>query len=78
MGLLVGVLVGRHAYTYDLVLLFPLIAGTIQARGFRYVPAVALLVPPLYLLPWMTGLGEVSFLISQVAIIGAMLRMLCP
>lgn len=60
LGLTIGVLVGRHAYLYDLVLLFPLLSLS-WAHGTRLL-LLALLCPPFYFL------GRTPRAIQNVAI----------
>jgi hypothetical protein len=71
LALGVGLLAGRHAYPYDLVLLFPMLTGAAETRGYPRLAVTTLLVPPVYILPWIAGLTEWSFLVSQVIVLGA-------
>jgi hypothetical protein len=67
VALAVGLLVGHHAYRYDLVLVLPLLME-LWVAGHRWIIA-PLLYPPLYELPYLLGLPLWAFFATQITIV---------
>ena len=67
-ALAVGLLVGHHAFQYDLVLALPLLME-LWVAGYRWIIA-PLLYPPLYELPYLLGLPVWAFFATQIIIVG--------
>jgi len=67
VALAVGLLVGHHAYRYDLVLVLPLLME-LWVAGRRWIIA-PLLYPPLYELPYLLGLPLWAFFATQIIIV---------
>ena len=67
VALAVGLLVGHHAYRYDLVLVLPLLTE-LWVAGRRWILA-PLLYPPLYELPYLLGLPLWAFFATQIIIV---------
>ncbi len=67
VALAVGLLVGHHAFQYDLVLALPLLME-LWVAGRRWIIA-PLLYPPLYELPYLLGLPAWAFFATQIVIV---------
>ena len=67
VALAVGLLVGHHAYQYDLVLVLPLLME-LWVAGYRWIIA-PLMYPPLYELPYLLLLPVWSFIATQTVIV---------
>jgi hypothetical protein len=67
VALAVGLLVGHHAFRYDLVLALPLLTE-LWVAGRRWIIA-PLLYPPLYELPYLLGLPVWAFFATQIIIV---------
>jgi hypothetical protein len=68
VALAVGLLVGHHAFQYDLVLALPLLME-LWVAGYRWTIA-PLLYPPLYELPYLLGLPVWAFFATQIITVG--------
>ena len=67
VALALGLLVGHHAFQYDLVLALPLLME-LWVAGRRWIKA-PLLYPPLYELPYLLGLRAWAFFATQIIIV---------
>jgi Protein of unknown function (DUF2029). len=74
LALGLGLLIGHHSYLYDISLALPLVMDAmahVRSRVYVFI----LLTPPLYLLPWLFGLREYWFVMSQTIVVGTIVLM---
>ena len=74
LALGIGLLLGHHGYLYDVSLALPLVIEA-TSHGRSRVGVCILLTPPLYLSPWLFGLRQYWFLISQTTIVCSIVLM---
>ena len=73
LALAIGLLVGHHAYIYDVTLAYPMLVTAWTASRAARIFTIPLLIPALYSLPYLANLNNTAFVISEAGIVGALI-----